>query len=52
VDVLAPAHNLESLERLVTLISGGPLRGPTDGRGNVARMSSPAPLAAPQSIVP
>jgi len=51
VDVLAPAHNLESLERLVTLVSSGPLRGPTDGRGNVARTSAPAPLAAPQSKV-
>ena len=49
VDVLAPAHNLESLERLLphlTRTPGGPLRGPADERGKVSRVSShktPAP---------
>jgi uncharacterized protein with von Willebrand factor type A (vWA) domain len=44
VDVLAPAHNLESLERLIphlTRTPSGPLRGPTGERGKVAVVSSP-----------
>jgi uncharacterized protein with von Willebrand factor type A (vWA) domain len=53
VDVLAPAHNLDSLERLLPLLTrtpGGPPRGPTDERGKVPGVSSPkTPAPQPDS---